>query len=65
VINWQKFTGYGERSLAEVAFSRYKKIIGKVMRCIKFENQKTEAQLACKALNRMLFLGMPTTVRIK
>ena len=42
VINWQKATGYCKRSLVEVAFYRYKKIIGKVMKSIKFENQKIE-----------------------
>lgn len=63
-INWQKATGYGERSLVEVAFYRYKKIIGRWMCAINFDNQKVEASLACKALNIMTRLGMPKTVRI-
>lgn len=63
-INWQKETGYGERSLVEVAFYRYKKILGKLMHAIDFGNQKVEASLACKALNIMTSLGMPQTERI-
>lgn len=64
VISWQKATGYGKRSLVEVAFSRYKRILGKTMQCINFANQKVEAQLACKVLNIMSCLGMPETTRI-
>ena len=63
VINWQRDTGYGKRSLVEVAFSRYKRILGRTMQCITLENQKIEALLACKVLNRMTYLGMPETVR--
>ena len=64
VMNWQKETGYGMRSLVEVAFSRYKRILGKQMHAINFGNQKVEAKLACKALNRMMALGMPVTVKV-
>jgi len=63
-INWQKATGYGERSLVEVAMYRYKKIIGQLMKSINFANQKVEAILACNILNVMATLGMPETVRI-
>ena len=65
VINWQKKTGYGERSLVEVAFYRYKRILGQMMHSMKLANQKVEARLACKALNIMTNLGMPETVRIR
>jgi len=64
VLEWQKKMDYGKRALVEVAFSRYKRIFGKTMQCTNFENQKVEAQLACKALNRMLSLGMPQTVKM-
>ena len=63
-INWQKATGYGERSLVEVAFFRYKKILGQWMHAINFDNQKVKASLACKALNIMTSLGMPKTEKI-
>ena len=64
-INWQKHTGYGKRSLVEVAFHRYKKIIGKMMHAIKLSSQRAEAKLACKILNIMANLGMPETVKIR
>jgi len=64
VLDWQKATGYGKRSLVEVAFYRYKKILGRVMHSIDFDNQKVEAQLACKILNIMTFLGMPETSKV-
>ena len=64
IINWQKATDYGKRSLVEVAFYRYKRIFGKTMQCIKLANQKVEAQLACKALNMMSVLGMPESVKV-
>ncbi len=60
-INWQKHTGYGERALVEVAFYRYKKILGQLMHTINFDNQRTEAALACKVLNILTSLGMPKT----
>lgn len=63
-INWQKATGYGERSLVEVAFYRYKRIFGEWMRAINFENQRVEASLVCKALNIITNLGMPQTERV-
>jgi len=50
--------------LVEVIFSRYKRIFGKVMQCVHIETQKVEAQLACKALNRMMSLGIPQIVKI-
>ncbi len=64
VIRWQKESGYGKRSLVEVAFSRYKRLIGGLMHGINLNNQKVEAKLACKALNIMTNLGMPDTVRV-
>jgi len=64
VINWQKKTGYGERSLVETAFSRYKHIIGRLMHTMTIDNQKVEARLACKILNIMTSLGMPESVRV-
>ena len=64
MMYWQKHTGYGKRSLVEVAFSRYKRIFGKQMHAIDLANQKAEAKLACKALNIMSSLGMPETIRV-
>jgi len=63
-MNWQKATGYNERSLVEVAFYRYKRIIGQLMHAKDFKNRQVESSLACKVLNIMTGLGMPKTERI-
>ncbi len=64
MLNWQKQTGYGKRSLVETAFSRYKRLFGKLMHSIALATQKSEVKLACKALNIMMSLGMTETVRV-
>jgi hypothetical protein len=61
---WQKAVGYGRRSLAETAVSRYKGIIGRRLRARTLPSQKTEARVACAALNRMTGLGRPVSQRI-
>ena len=53
------------RSLVETAMYRYKTIIGRRLHARTLPNQKTEANIACNALNRMTGLGMPISVRIK
>jgi len=55
----------GRRSLVETAMYRYKTIIGRRLHARTLPNQKTEAKIACNALNRMTSLGMPISVRIK
>ena len=45
--------------------SRDKTIIGRRLHARTLPNQKTEAKIACNALNRMTGLGMPISVRIK
>src|SRR4051795_11859888 len=64
-IGWQRRSGYGRRSLAETAMYRYKTIIGRRLHARTLPNQKTEANIACNALNRMTGLGMPISIRIK
>ena len=64
-IGWQRRCGYGRRSLVETAMYRYKTIIGRRLHARTLPNQKTEAKIACNALNRMTGLGMPISVRIK
>lgn len=64
-LSWQKLTGYGKRSLVETAIGRYKSIIANKLRSRQFENQKTEAALACNILNRMLASARPKSVRVK
>jgi hypothetical protein len=61
---WQKAVGYGRRALGETAVSRYKAIIGRHLRARTLPSQKTEARVACAALNRMAGLGRPVSQRI-
>ena len=63
-LGWQKAVGYGRRSLAETAISRYKTVIGRSLRARTLPAQKTEARVGCSVLNRMTRLGMPVSQRI-
>ena len=56
-LGWQKAVGYGRRSLAETAISRYKTVIGRGLRARTLPAQKTEARVGCSVLNRMTRLG--------
>jgi hypothetical protein len=42
-----------------------KTIIGRRLHARTLPNQRTEAKIACNALNKMTSLGMPISVRIK
>ena len=61
---WQKASGYNRRALAEAAISRYKRVIGDALRSREERRQATEVAIAVRALNRMLELGRPKSVRI-
>jgi hypothetical protein len=61
---WQKRSGYNRRSLVEAAISRLKRVIGDVLRSRTDRRRATEIAIAVHALNRMLELGHPKTVRI-
>ena len=61
---WQKASGYNRRALAEAAMSRYKRVIGDALRSRADRRQATEVAIAVRALNRMLELGRPESVRI-
>ena len=63
-LGWQKASGYHRRALAEVAISRYKRVIGDTLRSRTDGHQATEVTMAVHALNRMLELGRPESVRI-
>src|SRR3954468_1306519 len=63
-LGWQTAVGYGRRSLAETAISRYKTVIGRGLRARTLPAQKTEARVGCAVLNRMTRLGMPVSQRI-
>lgn len=63
-LGWQKASGYNRRALAEAAISRYKRVIGDALRSRTDRRQATEVAIAVRALNRMLELGRPESVRI-
>jgi hypothetical protein len=63
-MGWQKRSGYNERALVEAAIGRYKGVIGDTLRSRTHRRQATEAAVAANALNRMLELGRPRSVRI-
>lgn len=56
---WKKTSGYHKRSLVETHMFRLKTILGGSLRARNLENQKVEAKLMAKILNRMTRLGMP------
>jgi len=56
---WQKATGYNQRSRGETLMGRWKADIGTKLNARNFENQKTEAKVGVRVLNRMAGLGRP------
>ena len=61
---WQKASGYTKRSRAEAAISQFKQVIGDGLRSRTDRRRATEVDVAVHALNRMLELGRPISVRI-
>ncbi len=64
-LGWQKSVGYRRRSHAETAMFRFKAIVGSSLRARTLPAQKTEAKIACSALNRMTSPGMPVSQRVR
>lgn len=62
--NWKKESGYHRRSLSETAMMRFKTIFGPNLTLRKFENQKKEASIKVKCLNKMTAIGMPASEKI-
>jgi hypothetical protein len=60
---WQKATGYGRRSLIETAIGRCKHIIGSTLRARSNDGQGGEVAIAVHALNRMIRIAKPISVR--
>lgn len=61
---WKQESNYHRRSIAETTMSRMKTAFGGVVRSRKFENQATELLLQCSALNRMIQLAKPESVKV-
>ena len=60
---WQKATGYNQRSWGETLMGRWETIIGPKLKARNFENQKTEARIGVRVLNRITDLGRPSFER--
>jgi hypothetical protein len=63
-MGWQKRSGYNCRSLVETATSRPKRVIGTSLHSRTESRRAIEVATAVHALNRMLELGRPKSVRI-
>jgi hypothetical protein len=63
-MNWQKTSGYNERSKVEAAMSRYKRVIGDALKSHHDDRRTTEVAIAVKCLNRMNELGRAKFVRV-
>jgi hypothetical protein len=63
-IAWQKSSGYNQRSQGETLTGRWKTVIGSKLKPRTFNNQKTEANIGVRVLNRMTELGRPNFERI-
>ncbi len=61
---WQKASGYTTRARAEAAIVRFKQVIGDGLRSRTDRHRATEVDVAVHALNRMLELGHPISVRV-
>ena len=61
---WQKASRYIKQTLAEVVVSRFKQVIGHGLRSRTKRRRAAEVDVAIHALNRMLDLGRPISVRI-
>jgi hypothetical protein len=62
-MGWQKRSGYTRRALVETSMSRFKRVIGDALRSRTDGRRETEVAIAISALNRMLELGRPESVR--
>ena len=60
---WQRASGYTSRARVEAAIGRFKQVIGDGLRCRTDQRRPTEADVAVHALNRILELGRPISVR--
>ena len=61
---WQKASGYTKRARAEAAIGRFKQVIGDGLRSRTDQRRATEVDVAVHALNHMLGLGRPISVRV-
>jgi len=63
-MNWQKASGYNKRSKVEAAMSRYKRVIGEILKSRDDARRETEVAIAVKSLNRMRDFGQVICSRV-
>jgi hypothetical protein len=63
-MGWQRRSGYTRGALVESAISRVKRVIGDALSSRTDRCRTTEIAIAIHALNRMLELGRPKSIRI-
>ena len=63
-MGWQRATGYGRRNLVETAIGRYKHLVGSKLRARNLAAQQGEVTIAVQALNRMIRVAKPLSVRV-
>ena len=63
-MGWQKASGYNARARAEATIGRFKRVIGDGLHARTDRRRATEVNVGLHALNRMLELGRPESVRI-
>ena len=61
---WQKTSGHTKRARVEAAIGRFKQVIGDGLRSRTDKRRASEVSVAVYALNRMLELGRPNSVRL-
>jgi hypothetical protein len=62
--SWRTSSGATRQSLAENAVSRFKALLGVKLAAREFDNQRVEALVKCRVLNRMSSLGLPISERV-
>jgi hypothetical protein len=62
-MGWQKQSGYNQRAMLESAIGRFKRVIGDALRSRTDRRRVNEVAIAVHALNWMLELGRPKSVR--
>ncbi len=63
-MGWQRASGYAWRAVVEADISRWKRVIGEVLRSQADGRQAAEMAVAVAVLNRILELGRPEYVRL-
>jgi hypothetical protein len=58
-VAWQKLSGYNQRNRIKTQIGRWKAVIGHKLKARSFANQKAEAKIGFRILDRMTELGRP------